>query len=208
MHYGLNQWVDNTSRNIENSESTLGLVKQSDADETVRWKQKMGIGVRFRSGLDPYVRYTATRRLALGASRWQMNSFNRLSYYNKNGFQACSNLDFTRPITEQISFRALTQLDWQQHRSTSYIQSLEVNYIRDQRNAFRTAGLFIGDTDQSPTFLDKVLQFYWRRDIHKRFIFLDIVPEYHWPGSNQENPYASLTLRLEFVFQADFAAQK
>lgn len=191
--------------NIENAESTLGLESQSSPSNTEQWDGRVGAGIRFRSGVDPYLRYTASRQLTFDDSEWTAKSFNRLIYYNQRGYQIRSSLDFNRLLTNSLSFRALTQLDWQQFRKeTSYIQSLELNQIIDQRNAMRYAILFLGDTAQQPSLFDKVLQVYWRRDIHNKFIYLDVVPEYHWPGSHLQDPYLSLTLRLEMFFRANF----
>lgn len=191
--------------NIENSESTLGLESQSALKDPNEWDGRIGAGVRFRSGLDPYIRYTARKDFRFENSAWSAKSFNRLIYYDERGYQIRANVDFNRPLDHAWSFRALTQLDWQQFRKdTFYIQSFELNQIVDQRNAMRYAILFLGDTAQQPSLFDKVLQVYWRRDIHNKFVYLDVIPEYHWPGSSLQDPFFSLTLRLEMFFRANF----
>ncbi|MDX1670092.1 MAG: hypothetical protein R3194_11790, partial [Limnobacter sp.] len=159
---GRNNNTDRNTNNIDNSESTLGLEQRGDKGDLGRWDGRVGAGVRLRSGLDPYVRYTASRRFEFDDSQWRAKSFNRINYFDRVGYQVRSNLDFNRPIDSKYSLRATTQVDWQQERGeTSYIQSFELNHIIDQRNALRYAYLLLGDTAETPSLFDKVLQVYW-----------------------------------------------
>lgn len=202
---GASQLRTNDSR--QNTDSILGLEQRRNIDERERWNPRLGVGVRLRSGLDPYVRFTTTRQYSLSEdSPWSLRSFNRLTYYDKKGYVAKVNLDLNRPLATDRSLRFLTQMEWEQDRRDIYFaNSIEYNQILNQRSAMRYAVIMLGDTARNPEFYDRVLQVYYRRDIHKKFIYADIIPEYHNPRDNRD-PFFSLTLRLEMFFRGDFTA--
>jgi hypothetical protein len=85
-----------------------------------------------------------------------------------------------------------------------YVQSAEINRILDQRSALRYAAILVGDTARSKDLYDRVLQVYYRRDVHKKYLFADIIPELHFPTEDGTKPFAALTLRLEMYFRGDF----
>ena len=62
----------------------------------------------------------------------------------------------------------------------------------------------VGEDRGENTIKDYVLQAYYRRDIHKNILFVDIIPEVHFPTEGGRDPYLALTLRLEAFFRGNF----
>ncbi|MCQ8897591.1 hypothetical protein NQT62_14205 [Limnobacter humi] len=189
-------------RQLEGNNSGLGLEQRGTGDGMGRWKNSLGAGVRVRSNLDPYVRVTSQRRFVLDEEdRWELNSFNRLTYFDKRGYVARVYYDLNHPLNEAQSVRLVGQAEWQEERhATAFSQSLEYNQVLDSRTGLRYAVIALGDTARQKSVFDYVLQAYWRRDIHKKFIFLDVVPEWHMPTEPNISDYWALIFRLEVFF--------
>lgn len=196
---GANRFLD---RQLEGNNSGLGLEQRGTGDGMDRWKNSLGAGVRVRSTLDPYIRVTSQRRFVLDdEDRWELNSFNRLTYFDKRGYVARVYYDLNHPLNEAQSVRLVGQAEWQEERhATAFSQSLEYNQVLDSRTGLRYALIALGDTARQNSVFDYVLQAYWRRDIHKKFIFLDVVPEWHMPTEPNIKDYWALTFRLEVFF--------
>lgn len=184
----------------------LGLEQRAAGDGHDRWDSRFGAGVRFRSGIDPYLRYTALRQWDFDDSVWQINAFNRVTYFDKKGLEYRGTLDFARPLENNRGLRFLSQAEWREDRgSTIFLQSAEINEILSSRSLLRYALIAVSDTARSPNFYDYVAQVYYRRDIHRKFIYLDLVPELHFPQEAGEKPYAAFTVRLEMFFRGEIA---
>lgn len=187
------------------SNSILGLEQGNEKNPNEAWRTRFGVGIKLRSPIDPYVRVTSTRQWDFENSPWQSNFNGRVTYFNEEGYVTRASFDIGRPLAADRAFRLLTQVEWQQERDeVVYVQSAEINRILDQRSALRYAALLVGDTARSKDLYDRVLQVYYRRDIHKKFLFADIIPELHFPTEDGTKPFAALTLRLEMYFRGDF----
>lgn len=185
--------------------SILGLESGNERSPNESWRTRFGVGIKLRSPIDPYLRVTSTRQWDFEDSPWQSNFNGRVTYFNEEGYVTRASFDIGRPIAADRAFRLLTQVEWQQERDeVVYVQSAEINRILDQRSALRYAALLVGDTARSRDLYDRVLQVYYRRDIHKKFLFADIIPELHFPTEDGMKPFAALTLRLEMYFRGDF----
>lgn len=187
------------------SNSLLGLEQGSQRRPDEGWSNRIGVGIKLRSPIDPYIRLTSARQWNFEGSPWQTNFNGRLTYFNDQGYVTRASFDVGRPISNDTSFRLVSQAEWQQKRDeVVYVQSAEINKVLDQRSALRYAALLVSDTIRSNDLYDRVLQVYYRRDIHKKFLYADVIPEYHFPTEDGLKPYASLTLRLEMYFRGDF----
>ena len=63
--------------------SAVGLEQRSSKDPTKAWVQGLGLGVKFGTPLDPYVRYSALRQWNFSESKWQVNSSSRVTQFNQ-----------------------------------------------------------------------------------------------------------------------------
>lgn len=190
-----------------NNNSGLGLEQVGTGDGLSSWKNNLGVGVRVRSDIDPYIRVTSQRRAKFADDEWQVFSFNRVTYFDKRGLVGRTTLDLNHPFTKTESLRFVTQGEWTEERkATAFSQSAEINQVLDSRTGLRYALIALGDTARQKNVFDYVAQVYWRRDIHQKFVFLDVVPEYHMPTEPNIDNYWALIFRIEVFFGKTFGA--
>lgn len=191
---------------FDTNNSAIGLEQRSSKDPRQAWVQGLGLGVKFGAPLDPYVRYSAVRQWNFSESNWQVNSSSRVTQFNQRGLQVRTNLDFNRPLNEDFTSRFQTYVEFDERRdSTVFSQTAELNRIIDSRTALRYALIVVGEDRGENTVKDYVLQAYYRRDIHKNVLFMDIIPEIHFPTEGNRDPYVALTFRVEAFFRGNFS---
>lgn len=190
---------------FDTNNSAVGLEQRSSKDPTQAWVQGLGLGVKFGSPLDPYVRYSAARQWNFSESKWQINSLSRVTQFNQRGLQVRTNFDVNKPLQQDLSLRFQTYVEFEEMRdSVVFSQTAEINRVLDSRTALRYALIVVGEDRGENTIKDYVLQAYFRRDIHKNILFVDIIPEVHFPTEGGRDPYLALTLRLEAFFRGNF----
>ncbi|MFN3582243.1 MAG: hypothetical protein ACK4VV_17435, partial [Pseudomonas sp.] len=122
-----------------NRESTvIGLSRLSDKDKTRQWDTSVGAGVKFRLPLDPYLRVNTERLWNLGQGPWQLESNNRVSWFNSDGYSARSRWDVGKPLDDKRHLRFLTSFQWQEEEDTlEFSEAVEINQILSRRSAIR-----------------------------------------------------------------------
>lgn len=191
---------------FDTNNSAVGLEQRSSKDPTKAWVQGLGVGVKFGAPLDPYLRYSALRQWNFSESKWQINSSSRVTQFNQRGLQVRTNLDLNKPLDPDNTLRFQTYAEYEERRdSTVFSQTAEINRVLNSRTALRYALIVVGEDRGEKTIKDYVLQAYYRRDIHKNILFVDIIPEVHFPTEGGRDPYLALTFRLEAFFRGNFS---
>ena len=191
---------------FDTNNSAIGLEQRSSKDPSQAWVQGLGLGVKFGAPLDPYVRYSAVRQWNFSESQWQVNSSSRVTQFNQRGLQVRTNLDVNRPVDEARTLRFQTYVESDERRdSTVFSQTAEINRVIDSRTALRYALIVVGEDRGENNIKDYVLQTYFRRDIHKNVLFMDIIPEIHFPTEGNRDPFVALTFRIEAFFRGNFS---
>lgn len=184
--------------------SVVGLDRLSSRDKTQNWATKFGAGVKLRFPLDPYVRMTTERLWDVGDGPWQLESYNRLSWFDSDGYSARSRWDFGRPLDEVRHFRFITNFQWQEDVDTlEFSETIELNRRLSRRSAIRYAGVMVGNSSSNPRINNYYLLTQYRRSLHKDILFMDVIPELHFPRDSNFDPRWAFTLRLEMLFTGD-----
>lgn len=180
----------------------IGLNRLSRHDKTERWNTQVGAGVRVRLPLDPYARVISQRLWALGDSPWRLESDNRLSWFNNDGYSARTRWDVGRPLDDQRHLRFITNVQWREKVDTlEYSEAVELNRRLDRRSALRYTAAVLGESASSPHIEDTYLQVRYRRDVHRGILFLDVAPALHFPREADYDPRWEVNLRLEMYFR-------
>ncbi|HEX4919028.1 MAG TPA: hypothetical protein VFV43_14080 [Limnobacter sp.] len=191
---------------FDTNNSAIGLEQRSAKDPTQQWVQGLGVGVKFGLPLDPYVRYSAARQWNFHDKLWQVNSVSRVTQFNQRGVQARTNFDINRRLDDARYLRFQTYVEYEERRdSTVFSQTAEINQILNSRTAMRYAVIAVGDDLGNERVKDYILQVFYRRDIHKNIVFLDVIPELHFPTLPGQDPYVALTFRVEAFFRGNFS---
>lgn len=182
--------------------STLGLDWLESRDKRENWSNRVGAGVRLRLPLDPYVRFTSERLWQLGEGPWQLESNNRVSWFNNEGYSARTRWDVGRPLSAHRHLRFITTAQWREEEDKlEYSEIAEINHRINRRSALRYSAIAIGESASSPRMTNYYLQTRYRRDLHKGILFADVIPELHFQRDVSYDPRWAMTLRLEMYFQ-------
>ncbi len=182
--------------------STLGLDWLESRDKRENWSNRIGAGVRLRLPLDPYVRFTSERLWQLGEGPWQLESNNRVSWFNNEGYSARTRWDIGRPLSERRHLRFITTVQWREEEDKlEYSEVAEINHRINRRSALRYSAIAIGESASNPRMTNYYLQTRYRRDLHKGILFADVIPELHFQRDVSYDPRWAMTLRLEMYFQ-------
>ncbi len=186
------------------SNTVIGLAGLGNNDPTVGWKTQAGAGVKVRWPLNPYARASAERLWQLGDGPWQLSSYNRASWFEDDGYSARTQWDVGRPLDSSRHLRFISQLQWQEEYDTlEFSQGAQINEVLGPRSAIRYAGVLVGDSASNPRVNDYYLLADYRRDLHRQMLFVDIVPELHFPREADFQPRWAISLRIEMLFRAN-----
>jgi|TARA_R110002049_G_scaffold12804_2_gene56940 hypothetical protein len=186
--------------------STLGLDWLESRDKRENWSNRVGAGIRLHLPLDPYVRFTSERLWQLGDGPWQLESNNRVSWFNNDGYSARTRWDLGRALSERRHLRFITTVQWREEEDTlEYSEIAEINHRINRRSALRYSAIAIGESASDPRMTNYYLQTRYRRDIHKGILFADVIPELHFQRDVSYDPRWAMTLRLEMYFQREIS---
>lgn len=190
----------------DRSSSTLGLDWLESRDKRENWSNRVGAGVRLRFPIDPYVRFTSERLWQLGDGPWQLESHNRVSWFNNEGYSARTRWDVGRPLSENRHLRFITNVQWREEEDTlEYSEIAEINHRINRRSALRYSAIAIGESVSNPRMTNYYPQTRYRRDVHKGILFADVIPELHFQRDVSYDPRWAMTLRLEMYFQREIS---
>lgn len=182
----------------------LGLSKLSKKDKREAWNLRAGAGVKVRWPPDPYVRFTGERLWDLN-SPWQLESYNRASWFNEDGYSIRSKWDVGRPLDENHHLRFITNFQWQEEEADTleYSEGVEINQLLGPRSVMRYAAVVVGRSASAPRLHDYYFYTQYRRNLHRNILFVDLIPELHFPRDQDYDPEFSVTLRFEMMFKGD-----
>lgn len=183
----------------------IGLNRLGQRDKTQQWNTQVGAGIRVRLPLDPYARVITQRLWTLNDGPWQLESDNRLSWFNNDGYSARTRWDLGRPLDENRHLRFITNVQWREEVDfLEYSEAVELNHRLNRRTVLRHTLAVLGESGSRPRMADAFLQTRYRRDVHKGILFLDVAPALHFPHEHGHDPRWQLNLRLEMYFRRHF----
>jgi hypothetical protein len=192
-------------RNVNNERTTVfGLGTGLDTWAPA-WKKSLQGGVRVALPIDPYVRFIAKRDWDL-AGTWQLSSYNRLAWFNHDGYSAKSELKIGQPLVPRWRFDFITDLSWREDRDyLEFAESVNFSHVLSERSAINYALGAAGTGFQGPQITSYFFVADYRRNIARRIIFIDLIPELTYPREFGFNPRFGFTFRLELYFQKQIA---
>lgn len=194
-------------RNSDQTRTTvLGL--GADLDRWApAWRKQIQGGVRVALPFDFYARFIARRNWDL-AGPWQLESYNRFSWFEQDGYSANSRINIGEPLTPKLRLYYLTDLSWKEKRDyLQFAETANLAQILSPRSAITYSLGVAGTGLQGPQINSYFLTADYRRNISRRVVFVDIIPEFSLPREYDFEPHWAITLRLELYFQKNVAAE-
>ena len=172
------------------------------AKERYRTRINYDAGVRFNSGLDPFVRARATRAFAL--KKWVPRLTEDLLWTEKESLTSTSTLNFDRPVVTTVMFRASSRMIWEED---DYGVKPSQNLMLFWRPSDVRAGslnLGVSGLTHPATVVDKYrAAVTYRQRVFRKWIYAEITPAAEFPRERDFNFTPMLTLKLEMIFGPD-----
>lgn len=198
------------NRDLEETKnsSVIGLEKSSDTDPKKAWRTRVNGGLKLRTPLDPYLRVSSRRMWEQKDGPWYLESYNRASWFNSEGYSVRSRWELNRRLSETSILRFTSQLQWREEQDKmQFGQRVELSKVLNARTVVRWAMIAELESASNLHVEDYYVQMNFRRDIHDEVLFLDFVPELHFAEEDEYDPRWAVILRLEFYFRADFVKE-
>ena len=167
--------------------------------QSKKWDVRPGLGVKARRRLDFFGRIRSYRYIPLDG--WLLRASNNLNWFDSRGFGANGALEFDRPVTKNVLFQATSSLNWQEEemfRRFSQGFSFFQNIDSRRSLAYQIAGFADDETDWLAK--DYFMRVRYRQDLHKNWMFGEIIPQISFEKESNFHPKSSITFRLEMVF--------
>jgi hypothetical protein len=182
---------------VENQQQSLGLRYVQFASDWFRGHTD--IGVRFRSGLDTFVRFRLRGLFSLG--NWNLRATETIFWRDSTGLGESTRLDFERRFGDNYLFRATSKANWfDETRQFDMGQDFFlIHTINKYRAVIYRAGLSaVSEPKVQAT--GYILSLRLRQQIHRDWLFFEINPKVLYPQEKNFNAQHSLTFKLEVVF--------
>ncbi len=182
---------------VESQEQSLGLRYIQYSSDWLR--AHTDVGVRFRSGLDTFVRFRLRGLFTLG--QWNLRAAETLFWRESSGPGETTQLDLERRLAEDLLFRSTSKASWlddTQQFDTGQNFFL-IHNINTRRAVIYRAGLSAVSEPNTHT-TGYILSVRLRQQIHRDWLFFEINPKVLYPEEEDFHPQRSLTLKLEVMF--------
>lgn len=165
------------------------------------WSFKPSIGVKIRSPLDTYVRLRASRQVTF--DNWLMNFSETLYWFDSTGSGSDTSMRWDRKLGENFLFRSdsfLRYTDLNDYFDTS--QSFGITHTISKKRAITYKIAAFGIFDDETTYATSyIVDAYYRQNIHKDYLFLDIQPLLRFDRENDFKGEPGLFVRLELFYR-------
>ena len=182
---------------VEAQEQSLGLRYIQLSTDWLR--ANTDVGVRFRSGLDTFVRFRLRGLFNLG--HWNLRASETLFWRDSTGPGATTRLDIERQFAKTWLFRATSKATWldETHQFDMGQDFFLIHTINKHRAVIYRTGLTAVSEPKMQT-TGYILSIRLRQQIHRNWLFFEINPKVLYPQAEDFHSRHSLTFKLEVVF--------
>lgn len=170
-----------------------------DKREEPTWHYSSDVGIRVQAPLQPFVRGRVSHDTPL--QTWLMKNTGSLFWFSQIGPGASAGIDFDRPLAAQTLFRAGSNATWLHlPQRLDLRQDFTLFHTVDERRALQYQASVIGTTQPYARIDDCILSVLYRRQLHRKWLFLEFDPQLHFPHEQQFRFTPQLWLRLQVLF--------
>ena len=174
-------------------------IQKSEAE---RWHLNLDGGIKFHGVIQaptPFVRSSAS--LAVPLDLWNVRLSETAFWFNTIGAGETTQMDWERPISEPLMFRASSYATWlNDTQNFDLRQDLILFHKLDERTALMYQTTAIGVARPSTVVTEYVILALYRYRLHRDWMFLEVSPQLHFPRVVGFHTERTLSLRLEMLF--------
>ena len=157
-------------------------------------------GIKFQGlNTSPFAR--ARVRYSLTMDAWRMRAAETFFWFNTTGVGSTTELNFERPISDPMLFRASSNATWLRDTGNFDLrQDLSVFHTLDERAAMLYQASAIGVSRPDLQVSEYVLLMLLRYRLHRKWVFLELSPQLHFPETMNYRSDPQFVMRLELLF--------
>ena len=165
-----------------------------------RWHFSADGGLKFQGvHTAPFAR--ARANFIVPGEVWRVNLAETPFWFNTIGLGETTQLDFERPVSEAVLFRATSIAAWlKDTHNFDLRQDLTLFHKLDERTALMYQASAIGVTRPQTQVTEYVVLALYRYRLHREWMFLDISPQLHFPKALSFRANSALSIQLEMLF--------
>ena len=166
------------------------------------WNIEANVGAKFSSPIDPYIRIISRNEWLMSDS-WYSDWRNRFTQYYDAGYSADSQWNLVKRLAKRKLLRFRTKLDWEQAEDFRWSETVTVSKKLNKRSGQAWDLGVIGDHFSHNKVQRYYLGYRYRRDIHQKWLFLNISPQVYQDREFDFNTDWSIKIGLEIYFGKD-----
>lgn len=167
--------------------------------ETKLWRIHTDALLRYRSGIEPVVRLRLRRRVVRDS--WIYRISENITWDSTDGLQETTRLTIDHTLAEKWLFRSSTHATWKNINGYfNYGQDFLLYQNISKRKALTYQTGIRAITQDKPHTTNYFLSLRYREQIHRGWLFYEIIPVINHPEEEDFKPVRSISLKLEAVF--------
>ncbi len=172
-------------------------------EEFQQWETTSSIGIKLRNPIDPFWKIRSYRAWEL-EDDWSMIIRQNLYFYHVEGWGESTQVQFERPLSDSLSFRSYTELEWvHQARRMELAQLWGIRQELSPKRAIKYQLGVLGQNRPGPEISGYYVNTLYKRLLYKSWLYYEIVPELFFPRDDDFKPNPSLTLRIEMLLSTE-----
>lgn len=190
-----------TLQNKPAATRSTGLAARYTAAETEAWRFSTDAGIKLPiTHLDPFARVKGEYSTPLG--EWRLKASESVFWFNTLGVGETTQLDFEKVLSSSRLFRSSTNATWLKDKlNFDLVHSFSVYHTVNDRSAmiYQVSASWI--TNPSFQATDYVSLVFYRYRVHKKWLFLELSPQLHFPQDKDYKASPAFSVRLEALFE-------
>ena len=183
---------------IEEKDYFAGL--QATLGRKDEWRFSPTIGLRLSSNIETYFKFRAKRKYEFDSwsIRWHETPF----WFKSSGWGMDSYLELNKKITNDDLFRTSTFARWTNEADQFELsQVFSMYHTLSKRRAISYFAGVYGVSEPTVFATHYLLGLTYRQNIHKDYLFVELIPQIKYEKTNDFHADHSIILRLEMVFK-------
>ena len=192
------QTAKETVTGVTEGNYVLGILAESG--EKFGWKYKPTLGIDIDNKIDPFAKFRFSRESKFG--KWDYKWHETPYWYNSIGWGFDNYFELNRNISAVNLFRSSTFAGWRedtQYFDLSHVFSM-FHVYSDKKAMSYFAGVY-GTSEPEINTTHFLIGLTYRQNIHKDYLFMEIVPQVIYQKINRFYPEHTITFRLEMLFK-------
>ncbi len=156
-------------------------------------------GLKFPLPVEPFVRTRGGYSSMVG--KWQVTAAESVYWFNTLGVGETSQLDLERIFDPQYRLHSTSTVTWLKNtQNFDMRQDLSYFYTMNDRTVWLYQLSTFGISNPQRQVTDYVALVDYRYRMHRKWMYFEVSPQYHFPKDREYKPNFAFTMRLSAMF--------